>query len=137
MNKKILLALPMCTLLAACAAPMTKGCKTIKLDNDCTSSNQVVNINVASGLTVAPPNACAKRDKDLEFRITPPNTSTIVATIPKNPADTWLVGVNSPDSGKIEIHIPNTVTVGSDHDYFIVTTNGYCYDPRIHIDPDS
>ncbi len=138
MKRNILFALPMSVLAIACPQQEsihTTDCKTMTIPPACTGNpaDPKININVAAGLVVAPPNVCAKAGTDVEFKITPANTKTIVATVPKVPANTWLSGINIPDSGGFKITVPALAPEDAHYDYHIVATNGYCYDPRITV----
>jgi hypothetical protein len=137
MNMKILLALPMSVLGVACAQQPSIGCQPMSVPDQCQPTGQTVTINVASasGLTVSPPNVCAKSGTDVNFQITPANTNVIVAIGPKDPAaDPWLKGVNNPpSSNNFTVTVPASAPANSDHDYHVVATNGACYDPRIKI----
>ncbi len=98
-----------------------------------------VNFN-KNGLILAPHNVCAERNSTIVFRITPnsasQNPAGSVAVIPKDIADTWLVGTNSPKNDEINITVPSYVPVDTYHAYTIVSVKGKkveCLDPRVHV----
>lgn len=137
MKKCILFTLPLSVLAIACAQegpiqPMECQTMDIGVCQGTPDSPMDININVQSGLTVAPPNVCVRKGKVLDVKVTPPDTKVTVATVPKIPANTWMSGINIPDSGGFKIPVPGDLPDG-DYDYHIVATNGYCYDPRIHV----
>ena len=137
MKKNILFVLPLCLLAIACtkkAAIQSLACYTTNVTDTCTSTGQKVTINVASasGLTVAPPNVCAKAGTAVNFQVKPANTEVIVVTFPKKQANKWMTGVNKPDP-EFDMDVPSGASVGDTFDYYIVATNGKCYDPRITV----
>ncbi len=146
MNKKVLLALPICVSFTACAmqsgdqsmiaAPAQTACTKMTYIGPCKHTTRLVTINVQSG-TVAPPFVCAESGKTVTFQVKPNSKAdeVAVAVLPKDKNDTWLVGINSPDPLKFEITVPADEDEDSHHDYYVVTSNGTCYDPRIHVDP--
>ncbi len=145
MNKKILLALPICVSFTACAMqaadhsmmppPAQKGCTTINYPPNCIDNARIVTINVRSGV-VAPTFVCAESGKPVTYQIKPDNTDDVVVTVfPKDKKDTWLLGINNPDPLKIEVQVPANEPAKSLHDYYVVTTSGHCFDPRIEVNP--
>ncbi len=137
MKKNILFALPLSALVIACAQQGTDqmaGCQTMSIPPACNGppNNPKVNINVQSGLTVAPKNVCAKAGKTIEFMVTPNDTPIVVAILPKDPADTWLIGSNISDPGGFKVPVPAELP-DDKYEYHIVATNGKCYDPRITV----
>jgi hypothetical protein len=142
MNKKILLAIPMSILAAACV-PLTPAddgeCMDVTTPDVCTgsASNPVLGITLTRNkIVVAPPNVCAKAGTTIKVSVHPRQKETgTVATIPKFPANTWLVRSNDPDPNSFTIVVPNDLDPNTDHDYTIERSNGQCLDPRIHIDP--
>lgn len=147
MNKKILLALPICVLFTACATqgedqammspPEQKACKGMKYDLKCDNqTTRIVTINVQAK-TVKPPFVCAESGKPVTYQVKPNSLAedVAVAVVPKDKDDTWLFGVNSPDPLTFDVNVPADEDANSLHDYYVVSSNGFCYDPRIHVDP--
>ncbi len=137
MKKNILFALPLSALVIACAQQGTDqmaGCQTMEIPTACNGppDKPKININVQSGLTVAPKNVCANADTDIKVKVTPPNTKVTVVTVPKKPENTWMTGINKPDS-EFDITVPASASVGDEFNYYIVATNGKCYDPKITV----
>ena len=94
-----------------------------------------VMINTNS-LDFSPGNVCAAPGTTITFTISPPPNNKVgtAAIIPKNPADTWLIGTNSPDKNKIEITVPAWVSLDTNHNYGFVTNDGKCIDPRVRVE---
>ena len=59
----------------------------------------------------------------------PPGSTTIRS---KNPEDTWLNGVNSPNGHMITIAVPEWVALDY-YSYGVFKSNGDCFDPRVRI----
>ena len=144
MNKKTLLVLPLSLLAIACVHRdvditdiVIPGCEIEVIVGPCNGpkDDPKVTINVAAkSLVAAPPNVCAGPGEDIEFNIVPASAeASTVAVIPKNPLHTWLIGTNFPDEGEIIIHVPHTIPIGQVANYTIITSDGKCLDPRIHI----
>jgi hypothetical protein len=136
MKKNILLALPLCALTIACAEKgpdETTVCQSVTIPPNCVElPSPKININVASGLTVAPPNICAHPGQEIQVTVTPPTSSVTVATVPKNSANKWMFGSTSPVSDEFTIPVPGDQPIGR-YKYLIVTGSGYCLDPRIEV----
>jgi hypothetical protein len=138
MKKNILFALPLSVLVFACTQqpPGKKTeCVVPHVPDQCTSSQQKVTVTVNSAnLKVAPPNVCADKGTPVEFNIKPPNTDVIVVTVPKKKADTWMTGINHPTPAGFKVTVPDSASSGDEFNYYIVATNGKCYDPKITVD---
>jgi len=141
MKNKLLFVLSLSVVAAGCARDgilaipqCEKYSQTITACNNPKNDPQVT-INTNS-LIFAPPNVCAAPGSTIVFTVVPPPQNKVgsVAIIPKNPADLWLIGTNSPDKGKIEITVPEWVALNTDHDYGFVTIDGGCVDPRVHVE---
>lgn len=150
MNKKALFVLPLSLLTIACAQPPEQppmetlgelriaNCVMANVPTKCTPNpgTPEVTVHVAgkAPLGAEPKNRCANPGSDFVFKIVPPTTNaSSVAIIPKNPLHTWLIGTNYPDGGKITIHVPAVTALSTDYNYSIVTSDGRCLDPRIHV----
>jgi hypothetical protein len=132
MKKNILFALPLSALALACAQDGLE-CETVTMDS-CQGnpdSPMDININVASGLTVAPPNICTRAGKVIDIIVTPATSSETVETIPKDPAHTWMAANNS-GPGPFEIRVPDELPDGR-YDYGVETGSGHCLDPRFTV----
>ena len=150
MNKKILLALPMSVIITACAMQAAdqskmspdrlKNCETISFDDcdrDQIVANPTININTnAISNPINPPIVCVNPGTPINFMVTPPpGETTTVATVPKNPANDWMLATNSADTpNKLSFTVPDPLPVGN-YDYMIVTGDGFCVDPRIKVPP--
>ena len=143
MNKKLLFALPLTVFTVACGGPgpmttHTGTCATapsIPADCNVNIPRNAIKINLASsGVSATPPNACATRGDDIVVTITPPPLATVtVAAVPKDPANDWIIATNAADPGKMIISVPANADVKK-YDYMIVTGDGKCLDPKIHVD---
>lgn len=140
------------SLLAACAVSPDLGanvdlptCDKLALPPNCDNNpdsgpnDPTVTFNKNS-LNLAPRNVCTNKGATLKFKIRPTdegmNAPGSVAVIPKNGADTWLIGTNSPDNGVIEIEIPEYLASNTKYDYTIVSVQKgvvSCVDPRVHV----
>lgn len=141
MNRKILFLLPLSLILFGCAG---KGLVRVASCDayttplppcQATPNAPTIGVNTAAAIIgVTPRCVQARRTKTIKFSITPVGPADIgtVAVIPKNPADTWLIGTNSPVATEIEILVPDWATNG-DHKYAIVTNGGKCLDPRVRV----
>jgi hypothetical protein len=116
------------------------SCATVSLPVDCEtrgSDQRFVNVNVAPDpIVVAPPNRCIETEfgHDVTFNIRPANVEEgSVWICPKDLADTWLKGNNSPDNTEIIISVPvkDYPEDGEKHNYTVVKTDGKCLDPRM------
>lgn len=140
MDKKFLIVFLTGLLVAACATPKaplgTTDCTVHEPTNSCTGNPDMpkVSLNLTT-MKANPPNVCARAGKTIDVSIVPPPAASVgnVAVVPKDFADTWLIGTNVPNKLKIEIKIPDTVPFGTDHDYGFVTSDGKCADPRVHV----
>ena len=145
MKKNILFVLPLCLLSIACPQqdaiqPMGDSvqpmdCQSMTIPAKCTGSseNPKIIINVeSSGLTAKPPNVCTHAGKDIEVTVTPINTKVTVVTVPKKPANTWIAGINRPNP-VFDMEVPPSAAIDDTFHYYVVGTNGYCYDPKITV----
>jgi len=132
MKNNFLLALPLSALALACAQEGLE-CQTVKMGvcQGNPDSPMDININVASGLTVAPPNICARAGKVIDIMVTPSTSSETVETVPKDPAHPWLAA-SSTDPDGFKIRVPSDQPIGK-YDYGIVTGSGHCLDPRFTV----
>jgi hypothetical protein len=80
---------------------------------------------------VAPRNVCVKAGDELEIRFKGSPKLNTLGTIPKGNTDTWLVGRNSPEKGKIVLTVPEGPEKGAQVDYSILSTTEGCVDPRV------
>ena len=156
MNRNILCLTSLVFIVAACApdspAPGPEvvcedldvsKCDSVTIPVDCEgkgTGQHFVNVNVQpTPIIVAPPNRCIDTEdfgREVTFNITPASLAEgTVRICPKDPADTWLEGDNSPDNRKIVIEVPERdyPVDGEIHDYTVVTTEGKCLDPRLDV----
>ena len=79
---------------------------------------------------------CVTKGTTISFKITPiPGDTTTVATVPKNPAHTWMFASNSAASpDEFSFTVPDPLPEGN-YDYMVVTGKGFCVDPRITVTP--
>jgi hypothetical protein len=137
-KKTIILSVLSCGwLISGCTTVDVLGarnCVSDKPPDACTgnSADPKVTLNLVT-MKANPPNVCAERGQTIKVKLVPePDKLGSVAVVPKNFLDVWLIGTNSVDKGKIEIHIPEWVSI-DDHDYGFVTSDGKCADPRAKV----
>jgi hypothetical protein len=140
MNTKLLIAIAIGLLTSACAATtqrtLVMNCDTPTIPTNCTTPvpNNKIIVNVsASHLVVSPKNYCSKPNATIEVKVVPPNSGITVVAVPKDAANGWILSSNVTDPSKITITVPNGAN--GDYEYLFITSDGQCYDPRIHIDP--
>ena len=140
MNKKILLAIPISVLAAACVQqpPIpARDCRPLHIP-ECNVAvvNPIININLAAAAPnpINPPIMCVNAGATVKFKVTPvPLPTATVATVPKNPVNTWMYATNSAASpGEFSFTVPAKLPKG-DYDYLVVSGNGFCVDPRIRV----
>jgi len=149
MNKKLIFVIPLSALVMACATPQSTptplsqimNCKAGPVANACPpglADRNKVKINVTPGnVTVTPPVVCAEHGTDITVTITKAAAvpdPLIVVTVPKNASDGWIVNSNGTGSTTMTIGVPAATTVDEMYGYFVVTNNGKCLDPKIHVD---
>jgi hypothetical protein len=138
MNKRTLLVLPISLTLFACTSddPLS-GLSCSELTGPkppCEGKpNNEVKINTKTWV-ITPRCINADRNETIVVKLSPPPDNPLGSTaiLPKNLSDTWLTGVNSPDSDKIRIPVPDWVPLG-EHYYSVLKSNGDCLDPRVHV----
>ena len=139
MNKIILFVIPLSFFLTSCAEQnriRIGGCESPPPVKVCTGSfaDPKVTVNINKPLNASPPNVCAQQGTTIVFTIVPATAEEgSVLIIPKDVADTWLTGRNSPDANKIEIPVPTDLKPDTPHDYIVTTSSGKCLDPRVHV----
>ena len=145
MNKRNFLLLPISLTFIACSgeAPIQHpACANDPgPEPPCEGDPQNPMVTINTNTWVFAPrcvNASKSGTEPIVFRLVPPgdNPPGSTAILAKDPKDTWLTGVNSPDQSQIVITVPDSdwVTLG-DHKYGVFKSNGDCFDPRVHIVP--
>ena len=140
--QKILIILSLSFLLVACdkvkmhmdvnASTPAQRCMSHAIPV-CQKGNPEVKLHLAT-MKATPPNRCVSPGATVEMEIIPtPTEPATVFVVPKNISDTWLVGTNYPDAGKITIKVPNDVPKYTDHSYGFLA-DGKCADPRFHVE---
>ncbi len=112
-----------------------KNCVVYEPVKQCTGdkNDPKVTLNLIT-MKANPPNVCGAPGETIVVSLVPPPEIVgSVAVVPKNFADTWLLGTNSPDKEKINIAIPAWVPLETNHDYGFVTKAGKCADPRLRV----
>jgi hypothetical protein len=147
MNKSLTLLFPLCCLLAAC--PSTPPAKSARLDcpdgpaaDICPPGLEYrnkVTIRVTPGnIQVTPPVVCADRGGTIEATIeiangVPDEDEVVVATVPKNAVNGWILSQGTGDGNTFEIKVPGSI----DYDfygYYAMASTGKCLDPMIRVD---
>ena len=153
MNKNALLLIPLALILSGCGEKPEKAdkadkaaaaeateqveCKTENIPPVCIPihANNKIMLN-RNPMKTVPPSACLSAGTTVEFNVHPdPGVTDTVEVWPKDKADTWLAGTNSPDSSKIVITVPGSLVNGSEYYYgWTDLTTGECVDPRMEVD---
>ena len=121
MNKKVLIALPLCLIGFHGTSPVTAqgNCHQMSVPPVCQGGGRI-NINNTSK-TVAPPNLCARPGESIYVNVTPADTRASIA----GKSGGW------PNAGGTSFTI--TAPDEGTYDYKVIFENGYCIDPRISV----
>ena len=139
MNGKLLISLFAGLLLAGGAVSAEEvECQPMEVkDKDCQGDRHypVVKIDTEKKV-ISPELVCAALESVIEFRVKPPGKTAAgaVAVRAKDATNTWLVGTNYPQKKKIDVLVPEWVTIDKDYGYNIFFEDGTCVDPRIHVE---
>jgi hypothetical protein len=148
MNKKLIFLIPLSALVMGCDGPSVTPVLTSQISNckagpvaiACPSEEakrKTVTIRVTPHrIIMSPPVVCAAHGADITVDIdttSVPGDVTVV-TVPKDADDGWIVNSSGPGGSSMTIKVPEDTTVGPMYGYFIVTSNGQCLDPKIHVD---
>ena len=119
MNKKVLIAIPVCLIGFHGSMQVTAqgACQPMSIPPTCTG-NARININTDSK-NISPPNLCAEPGQVIEVNVTPSDTSVSI----DGKGGGWPSGSGS----SFTITAP---AVGS-YDYNVTFADGTCIDPRI------
>jgi len=147
MNKTLTLLLPLFCLLAAC--PTTTTDRSVKLvcpdgptADTCPPGLEYrnkVTIRVTPGnIQVTPPVVCADPGGTIEATIevangVPDKDEVVVATVPKNAVNGWILGQGTGDGNTFHIKVPGSVD-DDFYGYFAMASTGKCLDPMIRVD---
>ncbi len=137
MKSRLMLLLPLGFALASCAKPTEVECVEYPGEKSpkCEGNPQApeVTLNTQSML-VKPECVRAKVGSTITFRLTPKgaNDAGSVKIFPKNPAEKWLNGTNSPDQDEIEIYVDDKLKKGERKYGF--RTAKKCVDPRVAVE---
>jgi hypothetical protein len=143
MNNKLLIALSFSLLAAACAQQEHNSQDMQSLILNCEIPPEVpcidanpknkVTINTAAAkLKAVPMTVCAKAGEDIEVTIKPETSTVFVVTVPKDSENGWMLASNAADPLSMTISVPGSTDDGL-YEYLIITGNGKCLDPRIHV----
>ena len=132
MKKMFVITLPIALLLASCVVPPVVPQQCVKLDPVACAPAAKITVTLANH-GINPRNYCATAGQPIPVDVAPPNGQPgTVRFIPKNAANGWLQGVNSPNASGFVITPPNGTPPG-EYEYYVVFSDGYCIDPRITI----
>lgn len=155
MKKTIIMLVPVCCLLSACAAPtqtptqtptltqtptpsasFIRNCPQLPTHPVCPRERNNVKIHItAAGIQVTPPFVCASPGTTITAEVTKvPSVPDDfeAATIPKDAADWWILNWRTGE-GTMSIDVPVTVTMNTDHPYAAMSSTGQCVDPIFHV----
>ncbi len=122
MNKKVLIALPLCLVGFHGASQVTaqEGCEEMSVPQTCQQGRQI-NINTNSR-KISPPNLCAAPGDMIDVIVTPAGTTASI----NGKSGGWPSGSGS----SFTITAPEQGT----YDYDVTFEDGSCIDPRISVD---
>lgn len=138
MNKKLLFVLPLGYLLVGCAPIEPLTCEPYAGPTPpCTGDPNAPHVKIntqSANLNADPYCVRAKKGTFMVFSLVPHDKSDLgtVEIFPKDDADAWLEGTNSPYKDLIIISVPEDIEDG-DHDYGIKTSTK-CVDPRVSVE---
>ena len=149
MKTKILIASSLGLLVTACGSEFQiatiDGCTTPRpVSSVAANPKNKVKLNLqAANLQANPPTVCSRPGDTIEVTIkqpvgnpTPPTVSVYI--VPKKSANGWMLASNTLNPELIEITVPTDASTTDDngnYEYLIITSDGRCVDPRIHLDP--
>jgi hypothetical protein len=121
MNKKLLIALPLCVIGYHGTTQVTAqaNCQPVEVQSACSGGGRI-NINNNSK-NVSPSNLCARPGESIEVIVTPSNTTATVS----GKTGSWPYGSGS----SFLINAP----VDGNYDYNVIFEDGTCIDPRITV----
>lgn len=137
MNKILIPLLPLCCLLAACAAETPRSafienCPEGPPADRCLGERNKIKIVVsAAGVMVQPTIVCSGPAESIAVDVVGIPAHAKVATVPKDGADGWILSSRTGD-GVMSITVPQGTPYG-DYPYFALSSTGKCVDPVIRI----
>lgn len=147
MNKTLTLLLPICWLLAACAAKPPSGsvisnCPPGQTARVCPQGpdghpdpdkrNKIRIVVSAAGVDVKPHVVCAHAGTTITATVVGVPTNAKVATVPKDGDDGWILSMRTGE-GTMSIDVPPSTPDGY-YGYSAISSTGKCQDPKIHVD---
>jgi hypothetical protein len=65
----------------------------------------------------------------------PDKDEVVVATVPKNAVNGWILSQGKGDGNTFDINVPGPDSIEKDfYGYFAMASTGQCQDPEFHID---
>ena len=140
MNKILIPLLPLCCLLAACAAETPRSafienCPEGPPADRCLGERNKIKIVVsAAGVMVQPTIVCSGPAESIAVDVVGIPAHAKVATVPKDGADGWILSSRTGE-GTMSILVPDEEDVPEgDYGYFAFSSTGKCVDPVIRVD---
>lgn len=139
MNKTIFVLVPLCCLLAACAAndqpapsaSFIPNCPEVP-DRPCPGPSNTIRLVVsAAGIDPRPSRVCVDAGATIEVDVVGIPANAVVATIPKDADYGWILNART-GQGTMSIVVPGGTPTG-DYGYFAMSSTGKCVDPIIHV----
>lgn len=136
MNKKLILLLPLCCVLAACAgkprSAFIENCPEGPPADECLGDRNKVKIVVsARDVKVQPTIVCTSPGDTIAVDVVGIPANAKVATVPKDSDDGWILSSRTGD-GAMSIEVPDVPY--KDYPYFAMASTGKCVDPMIRVE---
>jgi hypothetical protein len=138
MNKTLISLLPLCCLLAACAADTPRSafienCPEEPPADRCMGERNKIKIIVsARDVRVQPTTVCTSPGETIAVDVVGIPAHASVATVPKDGVDGWILKSRMGD-GAMSIMVPQETPYG-DYPYFALSSTGKCVDPMIRVE---
>ncbi len=140
MKMTLILSLPLCCLLAACAetprSAFIENCPGGPPADRCPpglDKRNKINIVVSAvDVKVQPTIVCTSPGDRIAVNVVGIPANAKVATVPKDSADGWILSSRTGD-GTMSINVPQG-TPEEDYSYFALASTGKCVDPMIRVE---
>jgi hypothetical protein len=146
MKKTIIMLVPVCCLLAACAPEKEamlhpENCPSGPADRNCPKLpdgtpdpahlSKVRLVVSAAGINPQPPAVCTNAGDVIKVTVVGIPDTAIITTAPKDDVNAWILSSRT-GVGDMSIKVPDATPTG-DYEYLAITTTGKCVDPIFHV----